>query len=68
MASSLSLGVGYLFLVGSSVNFFVDGCSAVSYDSAVFMRGGELKSFYSAILLLQKPEGQIGRASCRERV
>ena len=37
-------------LVGSSL--FVDGCSAVSCDFGVFVRGGELKSFYSAILSL----------------
>ena len=36
------------FLVGLSL--FVDGYSAVSCDFGVFMRGGELKSFYSAIL------------------
>ena len=36
-------------LLLSSV-FFVDSCSAVSCDSGVFMRGVELKSFYSAFL------------------
>ena len=30
--------------------FFVDSCSAVNCDSGVFMRGVELKSFYSAFL------------------
>ena len=30
--------------------FFVDGCSAVSCDLGVFMRAGELRSFYSAFL------------------
>ena len=30
--------------------FFVDGCSAVSCDFGVFVRGGELKFFYSTIL------------------
>ena len=30
--------------------YFVDDCSAVSYDFGVFMRRGELKSFYSTIL------------------
>ena len=30
--------------------FFVDGYSAVSSDFGVFMRGDELKSFYSAVL------------------
>jgi len=32
--------------------FFVDGCSAVSYDFCVFLRRGELLSFYSTILSL----------------
>ena len=36
------------FLVSSSL--FVNGCSAISCDFDVFMRGGELKSFYSTIL------------------
>ena len=34
------------------VFFFVDGCSAVSYDFCVFLRRGELLSFYSTILSL----------------
>lgn len=37
-------------LIGSSLLYF-DGYSAVSFHFGVFMRGGELKSFYSAILL-----------------
>ena len=32
--------------------YFVDGCSAGICDFSVFMRGGEHKSFYSAILSL----------------
>ena len=45
---SLSSGVDYLFLVGSSL-FVVDGCLAVSCDYGVFVRG-ELKSFYFTTL------------------
>ena len=48
MASSLSLNVKISFLVGSSL-FFVDDCTAVSCDFSVFVRGGELKSFYPVI-------------------
>ena len=29
--------------------FFIDGCSAISCDFAVFLRGVELKSFYSTV-------------------
>ena len=42
IVSSLSLDVEYLFLVASG--FFVNGCSSVSHDFGVFMRGGEPKS------------------------
>ena len=42
------------FLVGSSL-FLLMVCSAVSCDFGVFVRGGELKSFYSAILSLHPP-------------
>ena len=45
------LGYRVSFLVGSSDFFVVNaGCSAVSCDSGVFVRRGELTSFYSAIL------------------
>ena len=50
LASSLSLSVGYIF--NRSESFFINGCSAVSYDFGIFMRGGELQSFYSAIFFL----------------
>ena len=55
VAYSLSLDVGYLFffLVGSSV-FLVDAYSSVTCYCGVFIRRGELTSFYSAILSLQK--------------
>ena len=48
VASSLFCGIGYHFswLPGN----FVDGCSADSCNFAVFMRQGEFKSFYFAIL------------------
>ena len=36
------------YLVGSSLSF--GGCSAVSCDFVILGRGGELRSFYSAIL------------------
>lgn len=49
MAFSLSLDVKY-FLVGS--NLFFSGCSAVSCDFDVSMRGGELEFFSSAIVFL----------------
>ena len=39
------------FVVGSSI-FFFDGCSPVSCDFGIFVRRGELMSFYSAILSL----------------
>ena len=32
--------------------FSVNGCSAVSFDFGVFMRGSGLESFYSTILSL----------------
>ena len=50
---SSSLGIGYLF--GKFWHFFVVGCSAVSCDFGVFMRGHVLKSYHFAIL---SPEGQ----------
>ena len=43
----MSLNVKYLFWWIPI--FLVIGCSAVSCDFGVFVRGGELKSFYSAI-------------------
>ena len=46
VASSLSSGVGYLFLIVCSL---VDGCSAVACNFVAFMREGELQYFYSAI-------------------
>lgn len=48
VASSLFCGIGYHFS-WLPVNF-VDGCSADSCNFAVFMRQGEFKSFYFAIL------------------
>ena len=48
VAFSLSLEVEYLF--GRFQYFFIDGCSAVSCDFGVFVRGGERRPFYSAIL------------------
>lgn len=48
MASSLSLGVGYLFWWFPV--YFTDGCSVVRCNIGVFVREGELKSFYSTIL------------------
>ena len=48
VGSSLSLEVEYLF--GRFQSFFVDGCSAVICDFVVFLRGGELRSFYSVTL------------------
>ena len=48
VASSLSSGAGYLFLIVCSL---VDGCSAVVCNFVAFMREGELQSFYSAILI-----------------
>ena len=53
VASSLSLDIGYLFLVGSSV-FLVNGCSEVSCYCGVFIRRDELTFFYSAILSPQQ--------------
>ena len=47
MISSVSLDVKYLFWYVPV--FLVDGCSAGSCDFDVFVRGGELKSFYSVI-------------------
>ena len=43
----LSLDVEYLFWW---VPIFDHGCSGVSYDFGIFVRGSELKSFYSTIL------------------
>ena len=46
IVTSLYLGVEYLWWV---LVFFVDSHSAVSCDIGVFVRGGELKSFYFTI-------------------
>ena len=46
VAYSLPLGVGYIFLIGSSL--FLDGCSAVSCNFGILVRGSKPK-FYSAI-------------------
>lgn len=50
VASSWSSDIEYLFWKVQV--FFVSGCWAISCDFGVFMRGGELKSFYSTILSL----------------
>ena len=50
MTSSLSLDIGYLFC--QLPVYFVDGCSTVSCNFDVFVRGGDLESFYSEILSL----------------
>ena len=51
----------FFFVFGSRISFsvwvpvfFIDGCSAISCDFVLFVRGGELRSFYfySAILSL----------------
>ena len=47
--SSLSLYVRYIFF--GRFQSFLDGCSTVSCDFGVFVRRGELMSFYSTILL-----------------
>ena len=46
MASVLSLNVKYVSWWVSVC--FADGFSVVSFDFGVFVRGGELESFYSA--------------------
>lgn len=51
---SLSLDVEYLLLVGSRL--FLPNRSPVSCDSGVFVKGGELKSFYSTSCLLSQRE------------
>ena len=51
MASSLSLDVGYLFLVGFK-HLSVDACSTASCDSGALAGDGH-KFFYSAILNLK---------------
>ena len=51
VASSLSLGVGYLFFGGFQWVFFVDGCSTVSCDFGVFIRRG-----WAHVLLLHHLE------------
>ena len=45
VVSSLFLDVKYIFLVGSGL--FCCGCSAVSFEFGVFMRGNELESRFS---------------------
>ena len=50
VATSLSWSKGYLFW--KDPVYFIDGCSALSCNFGVFMRGGELESFYSIILFL----------------
>ena len=57
LVASSSLYVGYLF--GKFQWYFVNGCSAVSCDFGVFMRGVELTSLYSTILSLEKNQIQI---------
>ena len=55
---------GFFFVFGCRVSFhsfqsvFVDGCSAVSCDFGVYVRRGELTSFYSAILSF-RPETPV---------
>ena len=55
--SASPISIGYLSVFGCRIFFFsqlpiyfVDGCATVSSDFGVFMRRGELVSFYSAIL------------------
>ena len=65
MVAALSLDVKYLFCVGSSLF-----CQCVRWslsladacDFGVFVRGGELKSFYS-IILSQNPKYTFKAAS-----
>ena len=46
MASSLSLDVDFFFF---KYIYLVGGCLAVSYDFDVFVRGGELKFYFSIL-------------------
>ena len=51
MASSLSLDVEFFFWGGVGYSLFVSGCSVVSCDFDVFMRGGELRNYFTILFL-----------------
>ena len=52
MTSFVSLDIGCLFWYLPV--YFVDGSSTVSCNFGVFVRGGDLESFYSGILSLYR--------------